>query len=93
MAGWGESEVKTIHKYPAFILDEFRLQLPRDAQILTVQMQHGDPYIWAKVDPSASKETRNFRLYGTGHPMDEDGQYVGTFQTKDGKFVFHLFEV
>jgi hypothetical protein len=93
LAGWSEIEVKTIHKYPVFILDEFRLPLPIDAQILTVQMQHGDPYIWAKVDPDAAKEMRNFRLYGTGHPMDQDGQYVGTFQAKDGQLVFHLFEV
>jgi hypothetical protein len=29
---------------------------------------------------------------GTGHPIESDAKYVGSFQLKDGDFIFHLFE-
>ena len=60
--------------------------------MLCVQMQRGLPCMWCLVDDTAQLEFRRFRLYSTGHPVEENpGRYVGTFQD-DPMEVFHLFE-
>ena len=86
---------QTIWKYPFEIKDEICLEMPEQAQILTVQVQAGTACIWALVSPNPHRiaAKRWFRIYGTGHPVDEPGQYVGTFQLHGGALVFHLFEV
>jgi len=87
----------TIFKYPIPIEDHFTLELPKDARILTVQIQRETAQLWALVDSETEKETRYFRLSGTGHPLGEDylriTNYIGTFQMENGALVFHLFEV
>ena len=38
---------------------------------------------------------RNLRIYGTGHPMQEDvtyTKYLDTVMIDDGLLVFHIFE-
>jgi len=86
-----------IFKYPIPIKDHSTLELPKDARILTVQIQRGTPQLWALVDSETEKETRYFRLSGTGHPLGEDYlriiNYIGTFQMENGALVFHLFEI
>jgi hypothetical protein len=84
---------KTIWKYRVPLQDEFSLDLPSGAQILTVQEQCGSPHIWVKVQTGLVNVKRNFRVYGTGHDMDQDGEYIGTFQMSGGQLVFHLFEI
>ncbi len=68
--------------------------MPIDAEILTVQIQYGAPFIWAKVNPENGKEKRTFRIAGTGHGLEENNLiYIGTFQLEGGKFMGHLFEI
>ncbi|MBQ8969210.1 MAG: hypothetical protein IJ064_05720 [Bacteroidaceae bacterium] len=70
--------------------------MPKGAKILTVQIQSGQPCIWAAVNPSSfENETRRFRIAGTGHPVEDAiiENYIGTFQMCDGKLVFHVFEI
>ena len=50
----------TIFKYPIPIKDHSILELPKDARILTVQIQRGMPQLWALVDSETEKETRYF---------------------------------
>ena len=82
-----------IYKYP---LDPGRneVRMPEGAQVLTVQLQHGNPCMWAKVDPGAPQEDRVFEIYGTGREMPDDPRmcYVGTFQMSDGATVWHVFD-
>ncbi len=86
--------MRTVYKYPIIATDYFQLELPQDAQILTIQTQHSEPQLWALVDTDALMETRRFRLAGTGHPIsDENLRYIGTFQLNGGTLVFHLFEI
>ena len=71
-----------------------KISMPRGAEILTVQVQHGVPTIWALVDTDAPKVNRLVRVYGTGwdlpkHVLGE--RYIGTWQQDDG-LVWHLFE-
>lgn len=88
---------KQIWKFPASILDKVTILMPKRAEILALQTQHDDPYIWALVDPKAEKEERCFELYGTGHDIlcneDIKRKYIGTFQIRQGKLVFHMFEI
>lgn len=83
-----------IYKYSLPVQDEVMLELPVNADILTVQMQAGKPCIWAMVDPSSKSEWRYFRIFGTGHEMKDSDclLYIGTFQMLDGSLVFDAFE-
>ena len=67
--------------------------MPVGAEILTVQAQREEAYIWAVVDPEAPTLTRRFKTFATGEPITGDpGRYVGTFQISGGALVFHVFE-
>lgn len=82
-----------IFKYPAPLSDSLLVEMPRRAQVLTVQVQHGQPQIWALVEDDGSAVARTFRWVGTGHTLERDGNYVGTVQLEGGALVFHLFEM
>lgn len=83
----------TIHKYPVPVDDSFTIDMPLHPEVLCVQMQGDNPFIWARVDDEAAVEPYSFQLRGTGHPAGRNcGRYLGTFQLKGGRLVFHLFE-
>lgn len=87
--------MSTIFKYPIAVADFQVIQMPQDAQILTVQMQHEIPCLWARVDPLKPTTGRRIRVIGTGNPIDDTQplHYIGTFQMHGGILVFHVFEV
>lgn len=70
------------------------IEMPKGAEILSVQEQIGAPHIWALIDPSADKEERCFEVYGTGHDIHYDmgveRKFIGTVQLT--ALVFHVFE-
>tara|TARA_R110000803_G_scaffold20201_16_gene52282 strand:- start:539 stop:799 length:261 start_codon:yes stop_codon:yes gene_type:complete len=82
-----------IYKYEFEVVDELTIAMPRGARVLSVDVQRGAPCMWALVDPDELPLNRKFAVYGTGHPMDQVGEFVGTFQMAGGLLVFHLFEV
>lgn len=85
-----------VYKYEVPLTDNFELELPAGAKLLSFQSQSGTPVLWALVDSEALKEKRRFRLAGTGHPIEEDAErlvFIGTAQFHSGSLVFHLFEV
>lgn len=87
--------MKTIYKYPIEITDEQTFPMPVGAKILTVQVQNGNPFIWAMVNPESPTEQVSIRIYGTGHPISgrSNLEYVGTFQSMyGGHLVFHVFK-
>lgn len=87
-----------VWKFEPMASTTFALSMPVGAEVLTVQVQHGKPQIWAKVDPFAPVEMRRFALVGTGQRIPDDSEmghrlrYVSTFQLEGGLLVFHLFE-
>jgi hypothetical protein len=93
---------KTIWKFSTLVegtfLGKFSLQMPKGAQILSLQVdqKNNHPTIWALVDPNADVEERYFELFGTGTEVYEDmgieRKYIGTYQYQRGEFVGHLFE-
>lgn len=83
--------MKIIYKYSFDIVDNFNINVSKDAEVLTVQIQNGKPYIWVLTDPKAELVPKRFTIYGTGHTTNcENMKYIGTFQL--GMFVGHLFE-
>lgn len=84
-----------VYKYPIPVATTFTLLIHKGARLLHVERQHDQACMWALVDPDAKPVERYFRVYGTGHPIDDASglTYIGTFQINGGEFVFHLFEV
>ncbi len=84
-----------VYKYPVIPNNEINIEMPKGAQILSVDTQFGKPQIWAAVDPQAPNVTRRFRMTGTGHSIDEKANlyHIGTFQMDGGALIFHLFEI
>jgi len=85
---------KTIWKFELQNNDFQAIEMPKDAEILSIQPQNNKVCIWAKVDPDNEKESRAFQIIGTGNPVsDKPKKYLGTFQIYEGQLVFHLFEL
>jgi hypothetical protein len=83
--------MKTIWKFPLEVTDEQTVEIPSGAQLLSVQNQHETACLWAVVDPEAEKKPCVIQIYGTGHPIEEVGTYLSTFQMHGGSLVFHAF--
>lgn len=85
--------IRAVWKFEIPITDTFVKSMPSGAELLSVQVQHEQPMLWALVDPRAERVSRKFALVGTGHEhMGPWGRYVGTFQLRGGALVFHLFD-
>ena len=83
-----------IWKFPLETEDEQIINVPVGAEFLSVQIQHGQPCIWAKVNPQENVIVRaKVAIVGTGHPAKHtDGMmFLGTYQLHDGNFVGHVF--
>lgn len=51
--------MKTIWKFPVPTTDQGAvLEMPKGAEVLTVQTQGAEPQLWAVVDPTADTEKR-----------------------------------
>lgn len=87
--------MKTIYKYPIKIADKQSFPMPVGANILTLQTQNGNPFIWAMIDTEVPTEEVSIRVYGTSYPISESSnlEYIGTFHAMYGRnLVFHVFK-
>lgn len=53
-------------------------------------MQGGVPTLWCLVNERNSAQDRRFVIVGTGHPVPNGCEYIGTCD--DGPLVWHAFE-
>lgn len=89
---------QTIWKYETPFEQYFEIQMPKGAEILSVQSDEktNRPCIFALVYPDNEKETRYFELFGTGNTIHNDmgisRKYLGTYQYQKGEFIGHIFE-
>lgn len=85
----------TVYKYPlchvSELRDEILVSMPDGAELLTAQVQGENLCVWALVDPFAAQRMVAFRIAGTGHPVNEPGRYLATFQLLGGAFIGHVF--
>lgn len=73
--------METIYKYPLLTTGVQNIQMPKGAEVLTLQTQFGVPTIWAKVNPVNRMEDFAVFTLGTGHPLVEGmaTKYLGTY--------------
>jgi hypothetical protein len=79
--------METIYKYPLKLTGEQTIEMPRGAEILSVQDQGGTICVWALVDTKSETKQYTFRIYGMFERMIY--AHVGSVQ-QDG-FVWHVF--
>ena len=90
--------MQTIFKYPLEMQDLQKIEAPKGAKFLRVQMQESldGPALWAYVDSDADPEERVILITGTGKEIKVDPKklrFLDTFQMSDGALVWHVFEV
>lgn len=68
------------------------IYMPRNSNVLDVQMKGSEPVLWALVDPESLAEERQFLLVWTGEERSDldSAVHIGTFQA--GPTAWHLFE-
>lgn len=93
--------MKKIFKYPLEMEEATtKIEMPKYAEILTVQVGRDGPCLWAIVDPEEEKEEITLKIYATGEELDEEEDtlnsqriYIGTFQQTYGEHVWHVFQI
>ena len=85
--------MRSIWKYQISISQEVgSFSIPGEGSRI-VFVACNEPHVltfWVEVVLENLPETREFRVYGTGHYIDEGYDYRGS--AVDGEFVWHLFE-
>jgi hypothetical protein len=72
--------------------DRLDIELPYGARVLSFGFQGTVACFWALVEPGGHRVARKFRIFGTGHPLPDDGRFEYLATAFPGAFVFHLFE-
>lgn len=85
---------RAIWKWKVLAQPVTEIKVPRGAEFLSVQMQNGDPVVWAICDPDAPLVICKLRAVPTGAEWNyQPSRYIGTFQvSQTPPLVFHLFE-
>ncbi len=86
-----------ILKYQLCLTGVTELNLPHNAEILSVNQQKEELFLWAEVDQSnpLPLEKRIFVSIMTGEIFSENvnKKYIGTVLLNSGSFVVHVFEI
>ena len=70
------------------------VNLPKDAIIISCGWQAKRPCFWAIVNEDAEKESRRFRIIGTGSLLYFDyKKFIGTCLDQEHQEIWHIFEV
>lgn len=83
--------LKKVFKYQVDVCDIIKVSLPYGAKPLHFAMQNDQLCLWALVTPENSPHEYEFRMAGTGHPIDECGEFINTLFLREGTLVFHFF--
>ena len=84
-----------IYKYDFPLQDVVDLLLPVGSKILKIEPQNNKPKYWLlrPVDDTNSRvEVRRFRVYGTGHYIEDIERLTHITSFQDGDFIWHIFE-
>ena len=83
--------MRTIWKTQLQTKDVQEIEVPKESQFLTAQLQGDALCVWYRCDPTAEKEKRWIAICGTGHECPPDWHYLSTFQLYGGGLIFHVF--
>lgn len=83
--------MKTVHKFPLTVQAQHSFLMPDGAVALHVNLDpNGTVCLWAFVDTDKPVTLRTFRITGTGHPVPDGLEYLGS--VVQGNFVWHAWE-
>lgn len=93
-----------IHKQPLDIPFNLyvEIHLPKGANIIEVNTQHGTPTIWYEFEYKSGKdvpyEVREFVIRPTGRGFERskevgEEKHLGTCLSNKGRLVYHIYEV
>ena len=86
--------MRAVHKYEISLSGEFEIQTSTQSgqRPALVAEQNGIPFFWLDEEVADNKfSSRSFRVYGTGHQIDSDARWMGTWLSFP--FVWHLYEI
>jgi hypothetical protein len=84
---------KTIYKYQLPFNGQNAINMPKNAQILSCQLQDNVVTVWALVDVEQGFVTNDFLVVGTGQKLPDwivSFTFLNTVQLLNG-LVFHVF--
>lgn len=82
--------MSVVYKFPLHF-GNAPITMPVGAVILSAQLQHGAPHVWALCGLQGAQARRDIRVFGTGHEFDAGhAHFVGTIQ--QAQFVWHVFD-
>lgn len=86
---------RRILKYPLFDMgsvtdDSVTIKAPWPSPAQHVAMQGTNIMLWALAGDGLPERDRTFLVFGTGHVIQGDLNYIGTVH--DRSFVWHIFE-
>ena len=83
-------EYDRIWKYPLSITDIQNINIPSRHRILSAGIDpENNVCVWALVASNDAKENVEIRIFGTGTPVDEFGEFIGS--VRDGVAIWHIF--
>lgn len=87
--------MRTVHKFNLSI-GETVIDLPLSAKPVHVCEQYGQLQLWVETIPGEPTFERHYRVFGTGHPIDDfqglEITHVGTALMEGGSFVAHVYQ-
>lgn len=84
---------RAVYRYVVPVDDEWH-SIVLQGPLLHVDARAVSPVeVWALHDDAIPEWAREFRVFGTGHPLPDDaGVHVGSVIVENGVLVWHLFE-
>lgn len=68
------------------------MRIPEDSELIDIQVQDAEMYLWFTVNSALPKVERKFALYGTGWDIPDGASYCDTVHLPGGE-VWHVFEL
>ena len=83
-----------IYKYVLNTSADTIINMPKDATVLSLKVQHDKACIWCLVNTEKDNVERTFVTYATGQPIPEPNKfsYVGSYMIDNETLVFHVLE-
>lgn len=84
---------KTIYRYVVPVDDRAHIIATMGDPVAVAIVGHEYMEFWAEYQKGAGVKERVFQVFGTGHPVPDGANYVGTGQRTNLGLVFHLYEL
>jgi len=86
--------MRAVHKFQFTSLSQpLQVLVSREAKVVLVDVQAGVPTVWVddRWDESLKQYRWDFMAIGTGHPIPDNAEHVGSYQ--QGPYVWHIYQL